>query len=121
MSDAQARVEEIADKLGEPAPDQPEAVETDAPVDDGTGAPEADVKEPEAEVEADERFHDLPDIPEDADREWFARRYGEMQSAWTKKTQGLASQRKEAEQALALAEAFRNPEKHPDLLAALGY
>lgn len=121
MSDREARIAELANKIdGGPEPDQPE-VETSAP-DDGTGAPETEAEQPETpEGGADEFDFDISSVPEDADRAWLARRHKEMQGLLTKKTQALAEERRELAEARAIQEALKNPDKHPELLAKLGY
>lgn len=113
------RVEELANALdgksepaSEPTPDQPEATpEIDAGKED---APER-----EAPAEDDSFYElDLSSVPEDADREWLARRHKEMQAAFTKKTTSLAEQRREAEKITA---AFNDPETLAYLLRERGY
>lgn len=47
--------------------------------------------------------------------------YNEMRGDYTRKTQELAEQRKEAEQALALRDALLDPEQAASVLEALGY
>jgi hypothetical protein len=121
MSDAQARVAELADALEGKTPDQPEADETSAP-DDGTGAPEAVEETPEApeqeapEAEEDDFDFDLASIPEDADRAWLAKRHKEMQALLTRKTQELAEKRREVEPTLA---ALNDPSKREALFQKL--
>lgn len=92
-------------------PDQPTAPATD----------QADTPD------AEDKFHDvdLSRVPEDADpREWAAQREKEMQSAFTRKTQELAAERKAIEDAKAeieLARALRDPETQAQALARLGF
>jgi hypothetical protein len=110
------RVDELTAALdgtaNEPTPaDQPEPEAT--PDDEAGNAPQQEAGE-------SEEFYDLDlsSVPEDADREWLAKRHREMQAAFTTKTQSLAEQRREAEKALA---AFNDPEQLEALLRAKGY
>lgn len=92
-----------------PEPDQAEQAEA-APVENGQGAPDA---------EKPEYFSDNFDpsqLPEE-----LVPAYKQMQGAWTQKTQALAEQRKEYEQAQALVHALQNPDTQADALAALGF
>jgi hypothetical protein len=113
----ESRVDELTAALDGTAnePDTPaDQPEPEAAPDDEAG----NAQQQEA-GESDEFYDlDLSSVPEDADREWFARRHKEMQSAFTKKTQSLAEQRREAEKALA---AFNDPEQLEALLRAKGY
>lgn len=76
MSDAEAPAQQ-----DQPV-DAPEAPETDQP----TGSEESFTD------------FDTSQIPEDADREWLAQRYQQMQADYTRKTMGLGEQRQEIEQ-----------------------
>lgn len=105
------RVDELAaaleGKQDEPAPeaDQPEAT--------------PDIEAGKPQDQGDEFFDlDLSSVPEDADREWLARRHKEMQAAFTKKTTSLAEQRREAEK---ITEAFNDPDTLAHLLRERGY
>lgn len=72
--------------------------------------------------EETESFYDFDpsQVPDDADREWLAKQYGEMRKAFTQKTQGLAEGRREAEESQALIEGLRDPETMPHYLRLLG-
>jgi hypothetical protein len=59
---------------------------------------------------------DPSEIPENADREWFENRIKGFQADYTKKTQGIAEERREAEQAQQVISALRNP--NPQIRAA---
>lgn len=87
MPDAPAPAEE------QDQPTTPEAPETDQSTD------------------GQESFTDFDPttIPEDADREWLTKRYGELQSGWTQKTQGIAQERQEAAELREFAEAMQDP------------
>jgi hypothetical protein len=89
------------------------------PTDDATPevqAPEAE--QAEAEVEGiDLDNFDLAQVPEDADREWFEARYGDLRSDYTRKTQELADQRK---QVSAIVDAIKDPE-HPSHAEVMDY
>lgn len=87
--------------------DAPEAPETDQP--------------PEGEEEFSIDSFDPTQVPEDADREWFAERVQKLRADYTKKTQSLAEERREAEQAQQIITALRNPQVAPAILAQFGY
>lgn len=72
---------------------------------------------------SEESFTDFDpsQVPEDADREWFEKKYNELRAGFTQKTQGLAAERQEAERAQQVLQALSNPETAPDVLRALGY
>ena len=112
------RVEELAAALDgkEPAsePNEPDQPEATPDIEAGKEA-----QEPEAPKDDDSFYElDLSSVPEDADREWLAKRHREMQQAFTKKTQTLAEQRREAEKITA---AFNDPDTLAALLRARGY
>jgi hypothetical protein len=111
------RVDELTAALDGTAnePDTP----ADQPQPEATPDDEAG-NAPQQEAGESEEFYDLDlsSVPEDADREWLAKRHREMQAAFTTKTQSLAEQRREAEKALA---AFNDPEQLEALLRAKGY
>ena len=112
------RVGELAAALdGKPEP-APEAETPDQSA--ATPETEAGTEAPEQEAPDTDEFYefDVSSVPEDADREWLAKRHREMQAAFTKKTQTVAEQRREAEQAL---EALNDPEQRLALLRAWGY
>jgi hypothetical protein len=95
----------------------------EAPVDvqdkpDETEAPETGQAE-----ESQESFTDFDpsEIPEDAGKEWFEEKYNELRAGFTQKTQGLAEERREAEQAQAIVEGLSNPELAPHYLKLLGH
>lgn len=81
--------------------DAPEAPETDQPT-------------------SEESFTDFDtsQIPEDADREWLAQRYQQMQADYTRKTMGLGEQRQEIEQN-ALQQWADAVQQNPSLLKQL--
>lgn len=105
------RVDELAAALEansepEPEADQPEEA-----------TPDIEAGQPQAQ--GDEFFDlDLTSVPEDADREWLAKRHKEMQAAFTKKTTSLAEQRREAEKITA---AFNDPDQLAHLLRERGF
>jgi len=89
-----------------PAEEQDQSVATETPVEDqSTGSQE-------------ESFTDFDPttIPEDADREWLAKRYNELQSGWTQKTQGIAQERQEAAELREFAEAMQDPAVRDQIL-----
>src|SRR5688572_26634540 len=98
------RVDELAAAID--AKDEPDT-QADQP-DEATPDIEAGTAQETQNQEADDAFYelDLSSVPEDADREWLAKRHREMQQAFTKKTQSLAEQRREAEK---ITEAFNDP------------
>lgn len=63
---------------------------------------------------------DPSQIPEDADRDWLAQRYEQMNRDYTQKTQGLAEGRRTAEESQALIEGLRDPQTRPHYLRLLG-
>lgn len=81
----------------------------------------------EAEAPNEESFHDLDlsRIPDGEDpREWALKREKEMQAAFTRKTQALASQRQaneEAQEAIELQRLLRDPNTQAQALARLGF
>jgi len=87
----------------------------------GVGGPELD--EPgDAPEPGTESFMDFDPatIPDDADAEWLANRYGEMNKHFTQSMQGVADGRREAEESQALIEGLRDPETMPHYLRLLG-
>lgn len=97
------------------------ASEQDQPI-DAPEAPETD------QPSGEESFTDFDtsQIPEDADREWLAQRYQQMQADYTRKTQGVSEARREAENAAQsnqIVEALRskNPQVAVAILGQLGY
>lgn len=104
--------------------------------DEATEAPEQDVPEqdqPEPSASPELEGSDQPSGDGD-EAESFATsfnpdelpeeirpRYQQMQADYTRKTQELARQRKEAEQAQEIFDALLDPERAPAVLAALGY
>jgi hypothetical protein len=84
----------------------PEAPETDQPTD--------------AQTESFMDFDPAADIPEDADGEWLAKRYGEMNQHFTQRMQEVSSGRRSVEESQALVEGLRDPETMPHYLRLLG-
>ncbi|HET7455389.1 MAG TPA: hypothetical protein VFJ76_07710 [Solirubrobacterales bacterium] len=76
-------------------------------------APETD--QPEGEEESFTDSYNPNDVPEEA-RPQLEAAYKQLQSAYTQKTQGLAEERREAEQARAVVDALQNP--NPQIRAA---
>lgn len=92
-----------------PAPEADKDAQPEAPVENGQGANDS----------KPDYFSDNFDpstLPEA-----LVPAYKQMQGAWTQKTQALAEQRKEMEQAQALLHALQDPATQADALAALGY
>jgi hypothetical protein len=90
--------------------DQP----TDVPV-----APEA---EDQPAGDAEESFVDSynpNDVPEEA-RPQLEAAYKQLQAAYTEKTQGLAKERQEAEQAREIVQALADPTRAPEVLKFFG-
>ena len=81
-----------AEAIEAPVQDQPDPGNTDAPPSDGTSASEGEKTPDYFEDHFDPESLEAP----------LRKRYQEMQSAWTRKTQELAEQRKQAESAMAL-------------------
>lgn len=97
----------------------PEApAEQDQPI-DALEAPETD--QPEGANE--ESFTDSYNPSELSDdvRPHVEAAYKQLQSAYTSKTQSLAEERREAEQAKQIMQALQNPQVAPAVLANLGY
>lgn len=64
---------------------------------------------------------DATQIPEDADRDWLAERHQALVADYTRKTQGAAEQRREAEQAQAIIQGLSDPQMLPQYLRLLGH
>lgn len=65
-------------------------------------------------------FDPAVDIPDDADAEWLATRYGEMNKHFTQRMQEVGDGRRAAEESQALIEGLRDPETMPHYLRLLG-
>lgn len=89
----------------QPADDPAEGDPNEDPTDDG----------PESFTD-----FDPSQVPEDADHEWLARRYEQMQGDYSRKTMELSDGRREAEESQALIEGLRDPETMPHYLRLLG-
>lgn len=90
----------------QPTVDAPEAPKTDQP----TGS----------EEESFTDSYDPSELPEEA-RGAYEEAYKRLQGAYTKKTQSLAEERREAEQAQQVVQGLRNPQVAPAILSQLGY
>lgn len=93
------------------------AVEQDQPTD----APEAPVED-QPQGSEEESFTDSynpNDVPEEA-RPMLEAAYKQLQSAYTSKTQTLAQERQEAEQARQILQALANPDTAPEVLKHFG-
>jgi hypothetical protein len=77
-------------------------------------------EEPGSETPESFMDFDPASIPEDADREWLANRYGEMNKHFTQRMQEIGDGRREAEESQALIEGLRDPETRPHYLRLLG-
>ena len=112
----QAPYRALLDLLGYP-PIAGGAPEDDAPEQD---QPESAPESGSAQERQSESFTDadISAVPENADREWLAQRYQDMQADYTRKTQEIAETRREAAAMAEIIEAASDP-GHPDHQNAL--
>jgi len=97
-------------------------VEAPAEQDQPTPAPEQPEKEaqPESQEESFTDSYNPDDLPEEA-REAYTAAYKRLQADYTRKTQSVAEERQEAQQAQRIMQALGDPNQAPEVLRALGY
>lgn len=82
-----------------------------APDDSGQATEVEETPETGQVDETQESFTDFDpakDIPEDAGKDWFEQKYNELRSGFTQKTQGIAQERKEAQEYREFLTAIQN-------------
>lgn len=99
-----------------------EGEDDDTGTDDDTGEGITDPEGGDGSDTGTESFMDFDPatIPEDADAEWLAKRYGEMNQHFTQRMQEVGDGRRAAEESQALIEGLRDPETMPHYLRLLG-
>jgi hypothetical protein len=98
-----------------------DAIEAPAEQDQPTSAPEApETDQPTGGEESFTDSYNPSELPDEV-RPHVEAAYKQLQSAYTSKTQSLAEERREAEQAQQIIAALKNPQVAPAVLAQLGY
>ena len=97
-------------------PDEPqETAATEAPDTSGQADEQTSPDAQDTPEYLSDKF-DPAELPDEIRNEYLS-----IRKEWTQKTQALAEQRKEAEQAMALRDALLDPEQAAGVLEALGY